>query len=81
VDDPAGAAALFADLAVRWQEFGQLPEQGHALLGEGRCRAAAGLPGAAEPLLRARELFSSMGLARGVSEVDALLAPPSEGAR
>ena len=81
VHDPAGAAALFADVALRWQEFGQPPEQAQALLGEGRCRAAAGLPGAAEPLLRARELFDSMGLARCVSEVDALLAPPSDGVR
>jgi class 3 adenylate cyclase/tetratricopeptide (TPR) repeat protein len=76
LDDPAGAAALFGEVAHRWQEFGQLPEQARALLCEGRCRLAAGLPGAAEPLLRAKELFTSMGLRRAVAEADALLASP-----
>jgi hypothetical protein len=77
VDDPAAAAGLFADLAARWEEFGQLPELAHALLGEGRCRLAAGLPDAAEPLMRAKHLFSTMGLRRAMAEADALLDGPA----
>jgi hypothetical protein len=81
VDDPERAAALFADVAARWQEFGQLPEQAHALLGEGRCRIAAGLPEAATPLWRARELFGTMGLRQSMGEADALLARTATGSQ
>jgi tetratricopeptide (TPR) repeat protein len=77
VDDPVGAAASFAEVAARWQEFGQLPEQAHALLGEGRSRIAAGLPDPAGPLLRARELFNTMGVRRSIAEADGLLARPA----
>jgi hypothetical protein len=73
-DDPVRAAGLFADVAPRWEEFGQSPEQAHALLGEGRCRIAAGLPGAVGPLSRARELFDTLGMRRAVLETDRLLA-------
>jgi tetratricopeptide (TPR) repeat protein len=80
-DDPGVAAALFADVAARWQEFGQLPEQAYALLGEGRCRLAAGLPDAAEPLSRAKELFITMGLRQAVADTDALLGRPATGSQ
>jgi class 3 adenylate cyclase len=76
-NDPAGAAVLFAEVADRWHDFGQVPEEAHALLGEGRGRLAAGLDGAAEPLRRAKELFTAMGLRRAVAEVDGLLAGPA----
>ena len=73
-DDPGGAAARYAEVAEGWREFGQPPEQAYALLGQGRWLAAAGDPGAAGPLLRARELFTTMGLHRGLTDAEALLA-------
>ena len=35
--DHADAATLYAEAAARWQEFGNVPERAHALLGQGRC--------------------------------------------
>jgi hypothetical protein len=69
------AAALYAESARRWQEFGNVPERAYALLGQGRCLRALGRPGAEEPLLEARELFASMGYAPMVAEADGLLRP------
>ena len=80
-DDPAGAAFQFAEVAGRWRDFGHVTEQALALLGEGRCRLAAGLPGVDEPVLQARDLFVSMGLLRAVIDADVLLEPPSEASR
>ncbi len=62
------AAALYADAAERWREFGNVPERADALFGQGRCLRAA------RPLREARELFAAMGYARALAEVDALLA-------
>ena len=69
------AAELYAEAASRWQEFGNVPERAHALLGQGRCLRALGRPGAEEPLLEARELFASMGYEPMVAEADSLLRP------
>jgi tetratricopeptide (TPR) repeat protein len=66
--DRIAAAALYAEAASRWEEFGNVPERAYALLGHGRCLRAV------EPLREARELFSAMGYAPAVAEVDALLA-------
>jgi tetratricopeptide (TPR) repeat protein len=68
VSDYDGAAALYAEAAERWRQFGNVPEHAYALLGQGRCLRAAG------PLHEARELFASMGYAPALAEVDALLA-------
>jgi tetratricopeptide (TPR) repeat protein len=57
----ADAAAVYAEAAARWQEFGNVPERGHALLGHGRCMLALGRPGAEQPLREARDLFAVMG--------------------
>jgi tetratricopeptide (TPR) repeat protein len=73
--DHEEAAALYANAASRWQEFGNVPERAHALLGQGRCLRALGRPGAEEPLLEARELFASMGYEPMVAEADGLLRP------
>jgi hypothetical protein len=70
----AEAARLYADAAGRWQEFGNVPERAHALLGEGRCLRALGQPGAEESLCAARELFASLGYKPALAETEALLA-------
>ena len=71
-DDHAEAAALYAEAAERWREFGNVPERAYALLGQGRClpRSAARR---GEPLREARELFASMGYRPALAETDALL--------
>jgi hypothetical protein len=71
------AAALYEDAAVRWERFTELPEQAHALLGQGRCLAAAGGPAADLPVRRARTLFDQMGARRRVDECDSLIAKAS----
>ena len=67
------AAALYADAAERWAEFGTVPEQAYALLGHGRCLLALVRDGAGEPLRRARELFASMGYEPALAETERLL--------
>ncbi len=80
--DHATAASAYADAATRWRQFGEVPELANALLGQGRCLAALGTPGADGPLRVARELFTTMGYAPAVIETDALLrgavAPTSQ---
>ena len=71
--DHAEAAALYAEAAERWHEFGNVPERAYALLGQGRCLAALGQPEAREPLREARELFASMGYKPALAETEALL--------
>jgi hypothetical protein len=67
------AAALYAEAAARWQQFGNVPERALALLGEGRCLVALGRPEAEVPLRQARDLFVSMGYEPVLAETDALL--------
>jgi hypothetical protein len=71
--DQAGAAVLYEQAAERWREFGNVPEQAYALLGQGRCLAALGKSEAGEPLREARELFASMGYRPALAETEALL--------
>ena len=63
-----GAATLFAQAATGWASFGNVPERAYALLGQGRCLRVV------EPLHEARELFTQLGYAPALAEVDALLA-------
>jgi class 3 adenylate cyclase/tetratricopeptide (TPR) repeat protein len=72
--DHADAADLYAEAAARWQEFGNVPERAHALLGQGRCLRALGRPEAEEPLREARDLFAEMGYRPALAETEALLA-------
>ena len=74
----AGAAALYADAAERWEQLTEVIEQAHALLGHGRCLTAVGGPGADSPLRRARALFDQMGARRRVDECDTLIARASK---
>jgi hypothetical protein len=71
--DHAEAATLYAEAADRWQQFGNVPECAHALLGHGRCLIALDKP-AAEPLAEVRELFASLGYKPALAETEALLA-------
>jgi hypothetical protein len=70
----AEAAALYAESARSWHEFGDVPERAYALLGHGRCLVALGKPEAEEPLREARELFASMGYKPALAETDELLS-------
>jgi hypothetical protein len=69
----AQAAALYADAAERWREFGNVPQRAYALLGQGRCLATLGKAEAEQPLREARDLFASMGYQPALAETDALL--------
>jgi hypothetical protein len=69
----ADAVTLYAEAAARWQEFGNVPERAHALLGQGRCLLALGARVAEQPLRQAAELFRSMGYRPALAEADALL--------
>jgi hypothetical protein len=80
--DLSEAATLYQEAAERWQEFGNVPERAHALLGHGRCLAALGKPEAGAPLREAREIFSALGFRPAVANTDAVLgqvpAPASQ---
>jgi tetratricopeptide (TPR) repeat protein len=69
----ARAAALYAEAADRWREFGNVPERAHALLGRGRCLTALANPSARNPLREAGALFTSMGYGPAFTEAEALL--------
>jgi hypothetical protein len=79
--EQAEAADIYGEAAERWREFGNIPERAYAVLGQGRCLSAIGDASAKEPLLVARELFTSMGFAPAVAETDALLGPATAAAR
>jgi len=65
------AAASFADAAQRWHDFGVPYEEGHALLGQGRCLVALGrAPEAAAPLAAAREIFARLKARPALEETD-----------
>jgi class 3 adenylate cyclase/tetratricopeptide (TPR) repeat protein len=70
--DHADAAALYGEVAGRWQQFGNVREHAYALLGQGRCLVALGDPAAEAPLAEARELFASMGYEPALVETEAL---------
>ena len=60
--DMIGAVHGYREAAVRWSQVGMPYEEGHALLGQGRCLMALGrAPEAAAPLAAAREIFARLG--------------------
>ena len=69
------AAEQYAQAAERWRDYGHLPEQALALLGQGHCLVTLGRPAArAEPPLReARKLFASIGYKTAIGETDILI--------
>jgi class 3 adenylate cyclase/tetratricopeptide (TPR) repeat protein len=73
--DLQAAADAYVDAAGRWERFGVVPEQGFALLGQGRCLLSLSRPTEASPVLqRAREIFERLQAAPALAETDALLA-------
>ena len=69
------AAAGFADSATGWHEFGVPYEEGHALLGQGRCLVALGrAPEAAASLAAAHEIFARLGARPALEETEAAVA-------
>jgi hypothetical protein len=72
--DLQAAADAYADAADRWEGFGVVPEQGFALLGQGRCLLGLAQPKEAVPLVRhAREIFERLQAAPALAETDELL--------
>jgi class 3 adenylate cyclase/tetratricopeptide (TPR) repeat protein len=69
----AEAVDLYADAERRWEEFGNVPERAHALLGRGRCLLELHREGADELLREARELFAALRYTPSVAEADELL--------
>jgi class 3 adenylate cyclase len=67
------AAVLYAEAAGRWQQFGNVPECAHALLGQGRCLLALADPTTEKTPRPAAEMFSSMGYRPALAETEALL--------
>jgi hypothetical protein len=64
----------YEDASGRWERFGVVPEQGFALLGQGRCLLGLARPIDAVPVLqRAREIFERLGAAPALAETDSLL--------
>jgi hypothetical protein len=70
---PHEAVALNAQASQVWREFGSVPEQARALLGQGRCLVALDRPDAAKPLREARLLFASLDDRCALAESEALL--------
>ena len=69
------AAAEFAAAAAGWRDFGMPYEEGHALLGLGRCLVALGrAPEAAAPLCEARRVFAGLGARPALAETESVLA-------
>jgi class 3 adenylate cyclase/tetratricopeptide (TPR) repeat protein len=74
------AAALYADAAERWHQFGTVPERAYALLGHGRSLLTLGHATAEIPLTEARDLFASMGYKPALAETEKLLEQALAGA-
>ena len=69
------ALTLYEEAAERWVEYGSVLEQGHALLGAGRCLLALDQPErAATSVRKARETFESLRARALVAQSDSLLA-------
>jgi class 3 adenylate cyclase/tetratricopeptide (TPR) repeat protein len=72
--DLGAAAQGYADAAERWQQFGVIPEQAFALLGQGRCFTHLGRnPEATGVLQQARVIFQTLQAAPALAETDLLL--------
>jgi tetratricopeptide (TPR) repeat protein len=80
-DEHAEAAALYAQAAERWKDFGNVPERAYALLGQGRCLVALERADGEKPLAEARELFAAIGYKPALAETEALLERAAAPAR
>ena len=69
------ASAGFAEMALRWRDFGVPYEEAQALLGQGRCLLALGrAPEAAPVLEKAREIFARLKAKPALEETETLIA-------
>jgi hypothetical protein len=69
------AADAYAVAAARWDSLGVVPEQGFALLGQGRCSLELSRTSeSAEVLRQARDTFLACGMRPALEEADALLS-------
>jgi hypothetical protein len=72
--DRQAAAHGYAEAVARWQQFGVVPEQAFALLGQARCMIALGRPTeATHALQQAREIFAGLKASPALVETDTLL--------
>ena len=72
--DVQAASDAYVTAADRWERFGVVPEEGFALLGEGRCLLSLSRPReAASVLRRAREIFARLEAAPSIETTDVLL--------
>jgi len=72
--DAAAAAEGYAEAAHRWHDFGVIPEEGFALLGQGRCLIHLGQRAEAVPVLNAAHaVFERLGATPALQENDHLL--------
>ena len=68
------AAHGYAEATYRWDEFGVVPEQAFALLGQGRCLIQLDQPHQAATVLHeAHEHFTQIGALPALAETDTLL--------
>jgi class 3 adenylate cyclase/tetratricopeptide (TPR) repeat protein len=68
------AAEGYAQAAQRWQQFGVVPEQAYALLGQGRCLPSlARSAEATQALEQARAIFEPLAAAPALAEIARLL--------
>jgi tetratricopeptide (TPR) repeat protein len=68
-------STLYQEAAEVWSQLGNVIEQNHALLGEGRCLVQLGRTAeAGEPLRAAREAWASLGASALTAEADEWLA-------
>ena len=70
----AEAAPAFGTAASGWHDFDVPYEEGHALLGRGRCLVALGRASeAAAPLGAARDIFARLAAKPALAETDKLM--------
>ncbi|MGZ4401218.1 MAG: hypothetical protein ACXVYM_10140, partial [Gaiellaceae bacterium] len=72
-DELDEAAALYAEAAEGWASFGDVPERGFALFGQGRCLVGLRRSRDDRPLREAREIFVRLRARPLVAEIDDLL--------
>jgi class 3 adenylate cyclase/tetratricopeptide (TPR) repeat protein len=71
--DPEQAATRYAEAADGWKAYGHVLEHALALLGQGRCLARLGDPGAAPALRAAADLLTALGARPSAAEARSLL--------
>jgi tetratricopeptide (TPR) repeat protein len=71
--DVEKALGLYEDAVRRWTEFGNIPEQGHALLGRGRCLLRLGESGARSVVQEAARVYRSLEAGPFIERAELLL--------